>query len=132
MVALADTTTLEYEEIAREWLATARHPKYGRLHTEMVFQPMLELLVYLRSNGFKTFIVSAGGIEFVRVFSEEVYGIPPEQVLGSSIVTQYEERDGAPALVRLPELNFLDDGEGKEARSHEPGGLGRDPTGTRT
>jgi hypothetical protein len=97
----------------RDWIATAKHPKTGRLYTEMVYQPMLELLAYLRANGFKTFIVSGGGIEFVRVFSEAVYGIPPEQVVGSSIKTKFELRDGKPVLVRLPEINFIDDKAGK-------------------
>src|SRR4029434_9410540 len=91
------------------WIATTRHPKTGKLYTEMVYQPMLELLAYLRANGFKTFIVSAGGIEFLRVFSERVYGVPPEQVIGSSVKTKFELRDGKPVLVRLPELNFNDD-----------------------
>jgi phosphoglycolate phosphatase-like HAD superfamily hydrolase len=109
----AGTTTEEFETIAREWIATARHPKTGKLYTEMVYQPMLELLDHLRANGFKTFIVSAGGIEFVRVFSERLYGIPPEQVIGTSIRTKFELRDGKSVLVRLPEINFIDDGEGK-------------------
>ncbi len=109
----AGTTTEEFETIARDWLAIARHPKTGKLYTDMVYQPMLELLAYLRANGFKTFIVSAGGIEFVRVFSERVYGVPPEQVIGTSIRTKFELRDGKPVLVRLPEINFIDDGEGK-------------------
>ena len=109
----AGTTTDEFATIVRDWIATARHPTTGRLYTEMVYQPMLELLAYLRMNGFKTFIVSAGGIEFMRVFSERVYGVPPEQVIGTSIRTKFELRDGEPVLVRLPEINFIDDGEGK-------------------
>jgi len=113
IASLSGTTTEDYEQIVTEWLAEERHPLTGRLFTEMVFQPMLELLDYLRANDFKTFIVSGGGIEFVRSFSERVYGIPPEQVVGSSIVTKYEVRDGKPILVRLPELNFFDDMEGK-------------------
>jgi hypothetical protein len=113
MVSHADTTTEEFAAIVTNWLATARHPKTGKLYTEMVYQPMLELLAYLRANGFKTFIVSAGGIEFMRVFGERVYGVPPEQVIGTSIRTKFELRDGKPVLVRLPELNFIDDGEGK-------------------
>ena len=84
-----------------------------RPYTEMVYQPMLELLAYLRTNGFKTFIVSGGGIEFMRPWTEQVYGIPPEQVVGSSIKTEFEVRDGAPVLVRLPEINFIDDKAGK-------------------
>ncbi|RMF99059.1 MAG: haloacid dehalogenase-like hydrolase, partial [Planctomycetota bacterium] len=109
----AGMTTDEFQETVAAWLATARHPTTGRLYTEMVYQPMLELLAYLRSNGFKTYIVSGGGIEFMRVFSEDVYGIPPEQVIGSSIQTRFEVRNGRPVLVRLPELNFIDDKEGK-------------------
>jgi hypothetical protein len=106
-------TTVEFEQIVKDWIATARHPKTGRLYTEMVYQPMLELLAYLRANGFKTFIVSGGGIEFMRPWAEQVYGIPPEQVVGSSVETKFEIRDGKPVLVRLPELNFNDDKGGK-------------------
>src|SRR5262249_23879202 len=113
MASHAGTTTEEFEAIVRDWIVTARHPQTGKLYTEMVYQPMLELLDYLRANGFKTFIASAGGIEFMRVFGERVYGVPPEQVIGTSIRTKFELRDGKPVLVRLPELNFLDDGEGK-------------------
>ena len=113
MATHAGMTTEEFETIVRDWIQTARHPTSGRPYTEMVYQPMLELLDYLRANGFKTFIVSGGGIEFMRVFSEEVYGIPPEQVIGSSIKTAYEVREGKPVLVRLPELDFIDDKEGK-------------------
>ena len=113
MASHAGTTTEEFAAIVTDWLATARHPKTGKLYTEMVYQPMLELLAYLRANGFKTFIVSAGGIEFMRVFSERVYGVPPEQVIGTSIRTKFELRNGEPVLVRLPEMNFIDDGEGK-------------------
>jgi phosphoserine phosphatase len=106
-------TTEEFEQIVKDWLATAKHPTTQRPYTEMVYQPMLELLAYLRANGFKTFIVSGGGIEFMRPWAERVYGIPPEQVVGSSIKTKYEVRDGRPVLARLPELNFIDDKEGK-------------------
>ena len=102
-------TTVEFEQIVKDWIATAKHPKTGKLFTEMVYQPMLELLAYLRANGFKNFIVSGGGIEFMRPWTEQVYGIPPEQVIGSSIKTKFEMRDGKPVLVRLPELNFNDD-----------------------
>lgn len=109
----AGVNTEEFETIVTDWIATARHPKTGRLYTEMVYQPMLELLEYLRANGFKTFIVSGGGIEFMRPWTERVYGIPPEQVVGSSIETKYEVRSGKPVLVRLPELNFNDDKTGK-------------------
>jgi len=113
MATHAEMTTDEFELIASEWLATATHPTTGRPFTEMVYQPMLEVLDYLRANGFKTFIVSGGGIEFMRPWTEAVYGIPPEQVVGSSIKTVFEVRDGEPVLVRLPELNFIDDKEGK-------------------
>ena len=109
----AGMTTDEFEQIVRAWISTARHPQTGRLYTEMVYQPMLELLAYLRANAFKTFIVSGGGVEFMRPWVEQVYGIPPEQVVGSSIKTQFEMRDGKPILFRLPEVNFIDDGAGK-------------------
>jgi phosphoserine phosphatase len=106
-------TTAEFEQIVKDWIATAKHPKTGKLYTEMVYQPMLELLAYLRVNGFRTFIVSGGGIEFMRPWAEQVYGIPPEQVIGSSAKTKFEMRDGKAVLVRLPELNFNDDKAGK-------------------
>jgi phosphoglycolate phosphatase-like HAD superfamily hydrolase len=113
MVTHAGMTTEQFEAIVRAWMATAKHPKTGRLFTEMVYQPMLELLAYLRANGFKTFIVSGGGIEFMRPWTERVYGIPPEQVVGSSIQTKYEIRDGKPVLVRLPAMTFINDKAGK-------------------
>jgi len=113
MATHAGMTTEEFEKTVKDWLATARHPKTGKLYTEMVYQPMLEVLTYLRANGFKTFIVSGGGIEFMRPWTEKVYGVPPEQVVGSSIKTQWEVRSGKPALVRLPEINFIDDKTGK-------------------
>ncbi len=113
MATHAGMTTEEFDATVRDWLTTAKHPKTGRPYTEMVYQPMLELLAYLRANGFKTFIVSGGGIEFMRPWTEAVYGIPPEQVVGSSIRTTYEVRDGRPVLVRLPEIDFIDDKEGK-------------------
>jgi hypothetical protein len=109
----AGMTTEEFEKTVKDWIVTAKHPKTGRLYTEMVYQPMLELLAYLRANGFKTFIVSGGGIEFMRAWTEKVYGVPPEQVVGSSIKTKYEMRDGQPVLFRLPEINFIDDKAGK-------------------
>jgi phosphoserine phosphatase len=115
MATHAGTTPDEFAALARDWLATARHPKTGRPYTEMAYQPMLELLDYLRANGFETFIVSGGGIEFIRAFSERVYGIPPDQVVGSTIVTELGERDGVPVLVRKPEIDFIDDGPGKPA-----------------
>ncbi len=113
MATHAGNTTEEFSQIVKDWLATAKHPKTGRPYTDMVYQPMLELLTYLRANGFKTYIVSGGGIEFMRPWAERVYGIPPEQVIGSSIKTKFELRDGNPVLVRLPEINFIDDKVGK-------------------
>lgn len=106
-------TTDEFERTVKDWIATARHPKTGRLYTEMVYQPMLELLAYLRANGFKTYIVSGGGIEFMRPWTEAAYGIPPEQIVGSSGKLKWEVRDESPVLVKLPEINFVDDKEGK-------------------
>ncbi len=113
MATHAGNTTEEFSQIVKDWLATAKHPKTGRPYTNMVYQPMLELLAYLRANSFKTYIVSGGGIEFIRAWAERVYGIPPEQVIGSSIKTKFELRDGNPVLVRLPEINFIDDKVGK-------------------
>lgn len=113
MATHAGTTTEEFEKIVSDWAANAKHPKTGKPFTQMVYQPMLEVLAYLRANDFKTFIVSGGGIEFMRPWTEKVYGIPPEQVIGSSIKTKFELRDGTPVLARLPELNFIDDKEGK-------------------
>jgi phosphoglycolate phosphatase-like HAD superfamily hydrolase len=113
MATHAGMTTEEFEKIVKDWIATAKHPTTKRPYTEMVYQPMLEVLAYLRANGFRTFIVSGGGIEFMRPWAEAVYGIPPEQIVGSSIKTKFELRDGKPVLVRLPELNFIDDKDGK-------------------
>src|SRR5512144_1663548 len=113
MVTHAGMTNNEFEKIVTDWLATARHPRFNRLYAELVYQPMLELLAYLRANGFKTFIVSGGGVEFMRPWAEQVYGVPPEQVVGSSIKTRFEMRHGRPELFRLPEVNFVDDGPGK-------------------
>ena len=113
MASHAGMTIDEFEQIVKDWLATAKHPRYKRPYTECVYQPMLELLVYLRAEGFKTWIVSGGGIEFMRPWTERVYGIPPEQVVGSSIKTKYEVRHGEPVLMRLPEVNFIDDKAGK-------------------
>ena len=106
-------TTEEFSTTVRDWIATAKHPKTGKLYTEMVYQPMLELLAYLRANGFKTFIVSGGGIEFMRPWTEKVYGIPPEQVVGSSGKLQFEMRNGKPVLMKLPAVHLVDDKEGK-------------------
>jgi len=125
MASHAGMTTTEFETAVRDWIGTARHPRTGRLYTEMVYQPMLELLDYLRANGFKTFIVSGGGIEFMRVFSERVYGIPPEQVIGSSIQTEFVQTEEGPVIRRLPELYFVDDGPGKPVGIHRY--IGRRP-----
>jgi hypothetical protein len=113
MATHAGMTTDEFALIVREWLATARHPRFERPYTDLVYQPMLELLAYLRANGFKTYIVSGGGIEFMRPWTEAVYGVPPEQVVGSSIKTRFEVREGTPVLIRLPEIDFIDDKAGK-------------------
>jgi phosphoglycolate phosphatase-like HAD superfamily hydrolase len=113
MATHAGMTTDEFAATAMEWLATARHPTTGRPFTEMVYQPMLEVLDYLRANGFTTYIASAGGIEFMRPWAEDVYGIPPEQVIGSSIKTAFEVRGGEPVLVRLPEIDFIGDKQEK-------------------
>jgi phosphoserine phosphatase len=109
MATHAGMTTAEFGRIVEDWIATAKHPQTGRLFTGMVYQPMLELLAYLRANGFKNFIVSGGGIEFLRQWGERVYGVPPEQIIGSSIETKFEMRDGKPVLMRLPRLSFNND-----------------------
>jgi len=125
MTTHAGNTTAEFEQIVKDWISSARHPTSKRPYTDMVYQPMLEMLGYLRANGFKTFIVSGGGIEFMRPWAEGVYGVPPEQVIGSSIKVKYEMRDGEPVLVRLPELDFFDDKEGKPVAIHQQ--IGRRP-----
>jgi hypothetical protein len=102
-----------FQKTVTEWLATAQQPKFKRKYTQCIYQPMLELLAYLRENGFKTYIVSGGGVEFMRPWTQRIYGIPPEQVVGSSVKTKFQVVDGKPDLMRLPELNFLDDKEGK-------------------
>ena len=106
-------TTDEFDRIVRDWIASAKHPKTGKLYTEMVYQPMLELLGYLRANGFKTFIVSGGGVDFMRPWTERVYGIPPEQVVGSTGQLKLETRNGQPVLIRLPSVDLVDDKDGK-------------------
>jgi phosphoglycolate phosphatase-like HAD superfamily hydrolase len=113
MATHAGMTTEQFQTIVADWIATARDPRFKKPYTELVYQPMLELLAYLRANGFKTFIVSGGGVEFMRPWTEKVYGIPPEQVVGSSIKTQFEMKDGTPTLFRLPQVNFIDDKAGK-------------------
>ena len=106
-------TTDEFAQTVKDWVAQAKHPRFKRPYTDLVYQPMLELLAYLRANGFKTYIVSGGGVDFMRVFAEEVYGIPPEQVVGSVGETKLEMRDGKPALLKLPKINLVDDKAGK-------------------
>jgi hypothetical protein len=119
MATHAGMSTAEFEKIVTDWIATARHPRFKRPYTELSYLPMIELLAYLRANGFKTFIVSGGGIEFMRPWTERVYGVPPEQVVGSSIKTKFQMRDGKPELFRLPEVNFIDDGPGKPVGINE-------------
>jgi phosphoglycolate phosphatase-like HAD superfamily hydrolase len=119
MATHAGMTTDEFDEAVRQWLASAKHPKTGRPYSEMAYQPMLEVLAHLRANGFKTFIVSGGGVDFMRVFSERVYGIPPEQVVGSTGKVKFELRDGKPVLVKLPEVQFVDDNVGKPVGIHQ-------------
>jgi haloacid dehalogenase-like hydrolase len=121
----AGMTTTEFDQIVKDWIATAKNPKTGRIFTEMVYQPMLELLAYLRTRGFKTFIVSGGGIEFMRPWTEKVYGVPPEQVVGSSGKLKFEMRDGKPVLVKLPAIDFIDDKDGKPIGIQEH--IGRRP-----
>ena len=116
-IIMATHSGMSTDEFTREvaaWVATARHPRFDRPYTDLVFQPMLELLAYLRANGFKTYIVSGGSIEFMRAWTERVYGIPPEQVVGSSFLTRFERRpDGTTVLLREPKIDFIDDGPGK-------------------
>jgi hypothetical protein len=118
-VTHANTTSDEFAQIVRGWTRTARHPTLKRPYTQLTYAPMRELLDYLRANGFKNYIVSGGGIEFLRVLSEELYGVPPEQVVGSSIKTKYEVRNGQPMIVRLPEIDFIDDKAGKPVGIHK-------------
>ncbi|WP_425349022.1 HAD family hydrolase [Methyloligella halotolerans] len=113
MATHAGMTPAEFETIVEDWLAEAKHPRFKKPYTELAYQPMLELLSYLRDNGFKTFIVSGGGIEFMRPWTDRVYGIPPDQVVGSSIKTEFQDKDGDPELMRMPAMNFIDDGPGK-------------------
>jgi phosphoserine phosphatase len=119
MASHAGMSTAEFEAIVTDWFKTAQHPRFKRPYTDLAYQPMLELLEYLRANGFKTYIVSGGGIEFMRPMTEAVYGVPPEQVIGSSIETKYEKKDGKPALMRLPKVHFIDDKAGKPVGINE-------------
>jgi len=113
MSSHAGMSTQDFEAIVSEWFKTARHPQFNRPYTELTYQPMVELLEYLREHGFKTYITSGGGIEFMRPMTEAVYGIPPEQVIGSSIKTEFQMQDGKPVLMRMPEIDFIDDKTGK-------------------
>jgi len=119
MASHAGMTTHKFENIVKDWLAKARHPRFDRPFTELVYQPMLELLQYLRDNDFKTFIVSGGGIEFMRPWVEEVYGIPADQVVGSSIKTEFDYNNGNPVIRRLAEIDFIDDKAGKPIGIHK-------------
>jgi phosphoglycolate phosphatase-like HAD superfamily hydrolase len=119
-------TESEFSGIVTDWVTTARHPRFDRLYSELVYQPMLELLAYLRANEFKTYITSGGGISFMRPWAQERYGIPREQVIGSSVKHKFEMRDGGPVLVRLPEINFIDDKAGKPVGINMH--IGRRPT----
>jgi phosphoglycolate phosphatase-like HAD superfamily hydrolase len=109
----AGMTTAEFEQIVRDWFKTARHPRFNRPYNQLVYQPMLELLAYLRANGFKTFVVSGGGVEFMRVFASDAYGIPPDQIVGSMGKLKYETQNGKPVMIKLPEVLFIDDKAGK-------------------
>jgi phosphoserine phosphatase len=125
MATHAGMTTEKFEQIVRDWIATAKHPKTGKLFADMVYQPMIELLAYLLTNGFRTFIVSGGDIECMRPWTERVYGVAPEYVIGSSIKTKFEMRKDGPVLVRLPEVNFIDDKAEKPVGIHQH--IGRRP-----
>jgi hypothetical protein len=119
MTTHAGMTTDQFDKTVKDWVATATHPKTGKHYTDMVYQPMLELLYYLRANGYKTFIVSGGGIDFMRVWAEQVYGVPPYQVVGSSTKVRYDTTGVQPVLIKLAELNFNDDKLGKPVGIHE-------------
>ncbi len=125
MATHANTNTEDFSAVVKEWINTAKHPKTGRLYKNMRYQPMVEVLDYLRANGFKTFIVSGGGVDFMRVFAEEIYGVPAEQVIGSSIKVEFKIADGKPALMRIPEIDFIDDKAGKPVGIHRH--IGRRP-----
>jgi phosphoglycolate phosphatase-like HAD superfamily hydrolase len=125
MATHSGMTAAEFEQEVANWLATTKQSKFNRLYTELVYQPQLELLAYLRASGFKTFIVSGGGIAFMRPISEKTYGIPPEQVVGSSVVAEFQMKDGKPALVRMPKIDFINDKAGKPVGIYEH--IGRRP-----
>lgn len=119
MASHAGMSTEEFESSVNQWLSSAVHPKTGRPYQEMIYQPMIELLEFLRNNQYKTFIVSGGGVDFMRVWAEKAYGIPPYQIIGSSIKSKYQVVNGKPAIIKLPELNFIDDKEGKPLGIHQ-------------
>jgi len=125
MATHSGMTAAEFEQEVSNWLATTKQSKFNRLYTEFIYQPQLELLAYLRANGFKTFIVSGGGIAFMRPMSEKTYGIPPEQVVGSSVVAEFQVKDGKPALVRMPKIDFINDKAGKPVGIYQH--IGRRP-----
>jgi phosphoserine phosphatase len=125
MATHSGMTAAEFEMIVSDWLATSKQQKFKRLYTELIYQPQLELLSYLRANGFKTFIVSGGGVAFMRPNSERIYGIPPEQVVGSSIVSEFQIKDGKPVLVRTPKIDFINDKAGKPVGIYQH--IGRRP-----
>ena len=125
MATHSGMTAKEFSRIVSDWIEKAKHPRFEQLYTQCVYQPQLELLRYLRDNGFKAFIVSGGGIEFMRPWTEKVYGVPPEQVVGSSVVTEFQIRDGKPVLVRQPKINFIDDKAGKPVGIYQH--IGRRP-----
>jgi phosphoserine phosphatase len=125
MATHSGMSAAEFEQEVMDWLATTKQPKFKRLYTECIYQPQLELMAYLRANGFKTFIVSGGGIAFMRPFSEKAYGIPPEQVVGSSVVAEFQDKNGKPALARQPKINFINDKAGKPVGIYQH--IGRRP-----
>jgi phosphoglycolate phosphatase-like HAD superfamily hydrolase len=125
MATHSGMTAAEFDQEVSDWLATTKQPRFNRLYTELVYQPQLELLAYLRANGFKTFIVSGGGMAFMRPISDKTYGIPPEQVVGSSVVAEFQIRDGKPALVRMPKIDFINDKAGKPVGIYQH--IGRRP-----
>ncbi len=119
MATQTGMTSGEFEKMVKDWITTAKHPRFNRPFTDLVYQPMIELLAYLRENGFRTYIVSGGEADFMRPWTEKVYGIPPEQAVGSSVKLKWEVRDGKPVLMRLPEIDFVDDGPGKPVGIHK-------------
>jgi phosphoglycolate phosphatase-like HAD superfamily hydrolase len=119
MASHADMSTEDFDKAVKAWISTAKHPVTGKPYDQMTYQPMVELLQYLRANGFKTFIVSGGGIDFMRAWAEKVYGIPSYQIIGSSIKAKYETQNGKPVLIKKAELNFVDDKEGKPVGIHQ-------------